>query len=493
MLRICFPPCGIAPLCLRMRRLMPNRRQFLSLGIATGSLVAAGAVHRVAANSATAGSAAAEPFSVPMPVPVVKEPDDTSGDHDLYRVAIRPATAEILPGKQTAVVTYDGQFIGPTIRARRDRTVKVEFTNQLDMPANVHLHGGHVAAEHDGFPMDVIAPGASRTYEYPNRQQAATLWYHDHSHHMEAQHVYRGLHGFYLIEDGSAARLGLPTGEYDVPILLRDARFDDTGAFIYTNEPVLNRHTLLANGKHQPYFEVEARSYRFRLLNGANKRNFLLTLGDGERMIQIGSDGGLIPWPVERDLIRLSSGERQEFTVDFSKYPVGTQLVLNDAVDGPVLRFDVVSQAAEVSQVLPDQLVPAPVRPQVLTTRNVELSFDLTGPAPVGQVNGRPFDGSRVDFTVKRGSSEIWLVSNGDPEFDHNFHMHLTQFLVLDRDGGRPLPDDNGFKDTITVPAGARNVRVLATFPDYIGRYVYHCHFLEHSSLGMMAVMEVVP
>jgi spore coat protein A len=357
------------------------------------------------------------------------------------------------------------------------------------MPANVHLHGGHVAAENDSHPMDVIQPGDTRRYDYPNRQRGATLWYHDHAHHMEAEHVYRGLHGFYLIEGEDEAALGLPSGAHDVPILIRDGQFDATGALVLGGQA--NRTTILANGKPQPYFPVAARKYRFRLLNGANQRVLRLTLG-GAEMTQIASDGGLLPAPVTRTGLLLGSAERVEIVVDFSRYPVGSSLILADEVAGPVLRFDVVRQAPDRSRV-PDLLRPLPPRPPATVTRDVVLSVDLSGTVPVGLVNGKPYDPNRVDFQIKRGTTEIWRITNADsqPAIPHTFHLHLQQFRVLDRDGNPPWAGDAGLKDTIFVPPNT-SARIQTTFTDYLGRYAHHCHFIEHSSIGMMAQMEII-
>src|SRR6266545_1419088 len=148
-------------------------------------------------------------FSVPMTVPPVLTPTVIGGT-DVYRLPMRPADVEIVPGLRSPALTYGGAFVGPTIRARTGRRTVVAFGNRLDEAANVHLHGGHVPQSSDGYPMDLIAPGRQRLYDYPNRQRAATLWYHDHTHHMEDVHVYQGLHGFYLLEDPDERRLGLP-------------------------------------------------------------------------------------------------------------------------------------------------------------------------------------------------------------------------------------------------------------------------------------------
>lgn len=427
-------------------------------------------------------------FSVEMPVPPTLSTFKGDPDIDFYRMPIKPANVEILPGLRTPSITYNGSFVGPTIRARTGRPVVITYGNQLSEPANVHLHGGHVQAQHDGHPMDLIAPGASRNYYYPNTQQGATLWYHDHTHHTEAEHVYRGMHGFYIIDDPAEASLGLPSGQYDVPIMLRDALFGEDGQLLYGGETP--RDTILANGKPQPYFPVAARKYRFRLLNSSLHRNFVLNLG-GAKMVQIASDGGLLPAPVERTELRLSPAERTEIVVDFSRYPIGSQLVLgNDS--GPVIRFDVVRSARDRSRV-PSTLRPLPGLRRATATRDMDFYFDVSVDPPLGTVNGSPFDPNRVDVSVRRGDTEIWNVTNADPvEFDvpHNFHMHLVQFRVLSRDGGAPDPDDLGRKDTVSLPP-RRTVQLQVTFGEYTGRYVYHCHFLEHSTIGMMGQMEI--
>ncbi len=444
--------------------------------------------HLGARTAGTGVRPALAPFSTQMPILPTLQPVQSGLDVDIYKIPIKAGTAEILPGVQTPVLTYGGRFLGPTIRAKTNRRVKIMYQNQLDMPANVHLHGGHVPSVSDGHPMDVIQPGQARVYDYPNTQQGATLWYHDHSHHMEAEHVYRGLQGFYLIEDDSERRLNLPSGAYDVPILLRDVEFDANGELIFFDDPA-NRTTILANGKAQPYFPVAARKYRFRLLNGSNEHVFQLNLG-GETMTKIASDGGLLPAPVPVTEMQLASAERAEIVVDFARYPIGTQLVLSNGSD-PILRFDVVRRAVDTSRV-PDQLRPLPALPTPTVTRDVALSFDLTAD-PIGLVNGRPFDPARVDFQIKRGSTEIWNVVNADTfAIDHTFHMHLVQFRVLERNGAAPPQHDAGLKDTVRLPPGG-SLKLQATFRDYLGKYVYHCHYLEHSSIGMMAQMEIIP
>jgi FtsP/CotA-like multicopper oxidase with cupredoxin domain len=142
---------------------------------------------------------------------------------------------------------------------------------------------------------------------------------------------------------------------------------------------------------------------------------------------------------------------------------------------------------------VPSTLRPLPPLPRATKVRDLDLYFDVSGAVPLGTVNGKVYDPNRIDFSVKRGTTEIWNVRNADPiEFDvpHNFHMHLVQFRVLSRDGGPPDLDDLGRKDTVLLPP-QKSVRVQATFGDYLGTYAFHCHFLEHSSIGMMGQMNI--
>lgn len=428
------------------------------------------------------------PFSVRMPVPRELRPVSRAGGVDRYHLAVRQGTDELLPGVRTAVLGYDGQYVGPTIRARVGRPVEVTLTNELDQPANAHLHGGHTSSASDGFPMDLLDPGASRVLHYPNRQRGTTLWYHDHSHGTEAELVYRGMHGFYILDDDEEADLRLPDGPYDVPVMLTDAHFDATGALIYSPQDVPNRNTILVNGRPQPYYPVAARKYRFRVLNASNMRMFDLSLG-GRPMTQIASDGGLLPEPLVRNDIALDPAERADIVIDFAEYPIGSRVILNDAVAGPVLRFDVTGHAPDHSRV-PDRLRGLPP----IATPTVAREFVLsTNPLPT--INGKAFDPDRVDLTIRRGTTEVWRIVNraaDNRDETHDFHIHLVQFRVLDRDGKPPLPGENGLKDTVTVPPDS-SVRVVPTFTDFLGKYVYHCHMLEHSAYGMMGRMDIVP
>lgn len=172
---------------------------------------------------------------------------------------------------------------------------------------SVHRHGGNHPAEDDGHPTDLIEPRSSKTYYYPNIQPAASLWYHEHAHHNEARGVYMGLAGMCLISDEHEDSLRLPRGDYDVPLVIADRLFAPDGSLVFTADdgPTHLRKTILVNGRPQPYFEVAARKYRFRVVNASNERIYRLQLSTGDDMVQIASDSGLLPGPIGLSSIEL--------------------------------------------------------------------------------------------------------------------------------------------------------------------------------------------
>ncbi|WP_411107598.1 multicopper oxidase family protein [Streptomyces sp. cmx-4-9] len=445
-----------------------------------------------------AGPPPIEKFKLAMPTMPVLAPSSTTDGVDRYVMTMRRARKEIIPGFQTEVLTYNGHFPGPVIKARTGRTVSVRQHNGIDMPTSVHLHGASVLPQDDGSPMETIAPGANRTYTYPNKQPHASLWYHDHAHHMESEHVYRGLSGSYLITDPVEQALPLPSGAYDVPIAVRDAAFDGQGQLRYAMNDFDGRTTVLANGKAYPYFQVAARKYRFRFLNSANLRSFSLRLADGSELVQIASDGGLLPKPHRTAEVPLSPGERADVVIDFSRYPVGTRIVLENTNlggglpedFGQVLRFDVVRTAADNSSV-PAVLRTMPALPAPTAQRSVVMRMDESGAADaLAFLNDKVYDPNRIDEYVRHGASEVWTISNVNTFMPHNFHLHLVQFRVIERNGRPPAADEAGFKDTVWLMPGD-TVKIQATFDTYRGQYLYHCHLIDHSAMGMMGQFKI--
>lgn len=480
---------------------MVTRRSAIKAGaVLTGAMGSAGLLIPAPGNTAEATDldpTTVEKFTRAMPLPPVLEPSATrTTDH--YTLRMKETTEEIVPGKTTTVLTYGGAFPGPLIKAESGRRVVIRQTNDLTVATSVHLHGAHVPADSDGWPMDTLAPGGGqKTYTYPNDQSHANLWFHDHAHHAESENVYRGLSAFYLLSDDTEKQLNLPDGDYDIPIALRDARFDDAGQLIYEMNDRA-RNFVLANGRAWPYLEVKARKYRFRLFNTSNMRFFTLKLSDDSAFTQIGTDGGLLPAPLQATSLSLTSGERADIVIDFSRYAPGTRLelantegVTGDSPLAQVLQFRVTGPASDTSTV-PDTLRTLPELPTPTGERTVVLQSDETGEDRHGYIDGKTFDPDRVDIQVPYGATEIWTVTNTNEKAPHNFHIHLVQFRILERNG-QPVTSgpESGLKDTVRVMPG-EEVKIQATFTGYRGKYVYHCHMLDHSSMGMMATLQVV-
>ena len=472
---------------------MLTRREMLKMGMLAGGALVLPSERAVRAFTG-AGEAAIAPFSVPLRLPPVLRPVRRDSTTDYYDMTTRPAVAEILPGRQTPVWAYGGQFPGPTIRARSGRRVVLRQRNRLRIPITTHLHGGHVASADDGQPTRVILPGRFKDYHYPNLQPAATLWYHDHVHHLTSRNIYMGLAGLYLIADAQEARLGLPAGAYDLPLVIQDRSFTPTGSFAFRDDHfAVVGDTILVNGRPQPFTQVQARRYRLRFVNASHTRSYRLRLEPGEPLVQIASDDGLLAAPHPTAEIELWPAERAEAVVDFSRFPVGSSVVLKNAAGeqstADVMRFDVVAAAGPDTSRVPSHLRTIPRPPPAQVTRTILLGFDR--PHTNWVINGKPFDPRRVDARPRRGVPEVWRIVNRTG-MTHPFHFHNQHFRVLDRNGRQPPPGEAGFKDTVAVHPG-ETVRVLTRFDRYLGRYVYHCHTLPHEDHSMMAQLEVVP
>ncbi|MEJ3750899.1 multicopper oxidase family protein [Actinomycetes bacterium KLBMP 9797] len=468
------------------------------------------------------------PFGVPLPVPPVLQPVSTSGGVDRYQITQRVAKVELLPGLQTEIWGYEGRLPGPTIVSRSGRGTVVRHRNELPVPVAVHLHGGVTPPEHDGYPTDLITPAGGwpangghnghtgqtsdlvKEYTYPLEQQAATLWYHDHRMDFTGPQVYRGLAGFHLVHDDNEDSLPLPKGDRDIPLMIFDRSFAEDGSFPYPSlDPSLRDRpgvttefmggvlgdVILVNGAPWPRLEVSNTRYRFRLLNASNARRYRLALDppppSGDPFIQIGSDVGLLGSPLGQSAIEISPAQRYDVVVDFSGYPVNTQVVLRNEIGeggaAQVMRFDVVRRATDDTRV-PDRLSDFEELSRSSAARTRDLKFVRRGSDGMWTVNGQPFDPNRDDFDPRLNSTEVWRIKSD--AFRHPVHMHLAHFQVLSRDKG-DQPWDAGWKDTVELRRG-ETVELIARFTGYAGRYVFHCHNLEHEDMAMMANMRVV-
>lgn len=406
---------------------------------------------------------------------------------DLEFLDCAPAMVNMGDGKLRGVLAYNGRFPGPTWVARTGDTVTTTLRNGLAEPTITHWHGLIVDHPNDGGPHLAIAPGESYAYNFPIVQRAGLNFYHPHPHMLTGKQVCLGLAGAFIIRDTEEDALGLPSGPYEVPLVIRDASFDNQGNLAYnpTSSGFVGKFPL-ANGTLKPMLSVDRGVYRFRVLNGSNARVFTLALSNNGPMTVIGNDGGLLRAPAIVNQIELGMGERLDLLVDFSALAAGQSVSLRCAkAKWELVKFVstgasgmAFSAPAVLSNIVP---LSGPATP----TRT--FSFD-----GMSRINGQRYDMNRLDFQVPFGVTERWRFKTGG-NAPHPVHVHGASFQVVSRTGGRGklFAWEGGWKDTVLLN-DKEVVDVLIRFDGYRGMYVMHCHQLEHEDMGMMANFEVV-
>jgi spore coat protein A len=540
-------------------------------------------------------------------IPVAKPKTRIPGVFAYYEIAMKPGIFKFHPQFTLSTPTYgyddmNGGYIGylgPTIETRKFEQVAVKWINNLPadpagpfgladsnlIPPNlpggravVHVHGMHTVEKYDGGPENWFAPGQTRLYYYPNIQDAASLWYHDHAIGVTRLNVYAGLAGLYLLRDQSEDRLNLPKEDYEIPLILQDKNFQAADGKLnlwYPNpwEPESFGNTILVNAQLWPFLEVEPRRYRFRIYNGANARFFRLRISStpgGTTSVlpfhQIGAEGGFLPRSAKMDVLLVGNGERADVIVDFSSM-AGRELYLsNDApspfmpTDAPldpgspdfdvmqVMKFKVKSIGGKDKTIsIPANLVVLPrlnpakaaMRRQITLVESPYMPQGVDSGFMSVFLNNRPFMGmdgmpaAPTEFP-RLGTSEIWQFINLTPD-THPMHMHFTTFEVIGRQklapadvapgpddpehlkykygvagNGAPLsttgavpaqylsgpimppePNETGEKDTVRSNPGEVTY-VIGKFEHFTGKFVYHCHILDHEENDMMQYMKVV-
>lgn len=257
------------------------------------------------------------------------------------------AEVPILPGPKTHVFSYHGKllkgpknvlkdmpgYLGPMLNFEKGQKVRIYFHNQLPDPCITHWHGMHVPQKMDGHPMYEIYRGEQFIYEFEVENPAGTNWYHAHTHDMTAIQVYQGLAGLITVTDDHEQKLDLPSGEYDIPIVIQDRRFSNGNQLRYLHGMHQRMigflgDTILVNGQADDTIPVKTRAYRLRVFNGSNSRIYKLGWEDGTPLTAIGTDGGLLEKPETFPYIMLAPAERIELWVDFSGHKLGSDLTL---------------------------------------------------------------------------------------------------------------------------------------------------------------------
>jgi spore coat protein A, manganese oxidase len=559
-----------------------TRKRFLQYGIGAGVAFAMPWTMPRRASAAMGGKLTK--YVTQLPVPgngiVVASPSGPNAYAFTQREISRQLHPQLAP---TPLWAYDdgsglgGQTgsLGMAIAARRGAALDVSYKHQLptmypawlpvdtrltpfgtEVRVMTHLHGGLVSGDSDGNPAatpNLYGPGQTQNAHYPNDQPASLGWFHDHGLGTTRLNVFAGLAGGYLIYDqfdtGDASNVnGLPSGAFEIPLVVQDRQFNTDGTFLYPRSTIPGvtwigeyfGDVMLVNGMVWPYLNVEPRLYRFRLINGCNSRILDLNFG-GAKMWQIGAEGGMFDTPVPVKALVMAPAERPDVLVDFSPLAGQTIVVKNTNPPKPV-----VTPAPALGQVMQIRVAAGTsVAPTIPTTLTGGRKADLPAPPAAKRrfitlnevnvdtadwrltLNGSGFmDPDPPTETPTVGTVEDWYYINltGDT---HPMHTHLVTFQVVARfpfnaaaymaaapSGpggfggidptpyytGPMLPADSterGFKDTVRAnPGQVTIIRAQFDLPAGVTapqKYVHHCHIVEHEDNDMMRTFVVTP
>ena len=439
--------------------------------------------------------------------------------------------ATLIKGPKDTVVDIPHSYLGSMIRLQKGQKVRINFHNALSQSSVVHWHGLHVPQVMDGHPQYAIESGETLVYEFEVVNRANMNMYHPHPHGATAKQVYFGLAGAVIVNDDEEAALDLPSGEYEIPLVIQDKQFDSDNQLVYSP----NRHqrmtgvtgdNILVNGQANFHLEVESRAYRLRVMNGSTSRIYKLAWDDGMPMTIIGVDGGLLEQPEVKPYVMLAPGERLDVWADFSARNEGSQLMLKSlAFSGvmpkmamgmnrsslavgseyPICTIKVTRKVSE-SHKLPTKLAKIH-RYGIHETANPNNPLPISiSESPMSMLlNGRTYEFNHPlpSERVKMGSIVLLEIFHAQSNMGmggmnmtmpHPIHLHGQQFEIMSRSISGDTSDydtvregfiDSGLKDTVLVMPMER-IKVIKPFQDFKGLYLYHCHNLEHEDMGMM-------
>lgn len=439
-------------------------------------------------------------------------------DIDISLTAI-PAEIQLFEGEKTAIYTYNSElikgestslqqipnsYLGPIIRVKPQQKIRIRFNNELPDKSIIHWHGLHVPHEMDGHPMYVIKKGDQFIYEFVVNNRPGTYWFHPHPHGKTGYQVYKGLAGLFIVENDQN---DLPSGEYEVPLVIQDRIFDSSNQLIYLENNVMDRmvgflgNEIIINGQSNTSMKVNKATYRFRVLNGSNSRIYKLAWSDGADLTVIGNDGGLLSKPIDKPYMMLGPGERIEVWRDFSSTNSGEQISLKSlafnsgttmgmmgsgrGMGGGMMRgrgnmqssnnqsdsyidngdaltlygFVVSDKQGEVIQ-LPTEFEPIEQFDlSEVVNQNSPRQFNFHFQRMEWLINGKTFEMNEVaDWEkVKLNTAELWEFINsgsgrggmgGMMSMPHPVHIHGLQFQIIERDFSQ-VPTDvwNSMKD----------------------------------------------
>lgn len=413
---------------------------------------------------------------------------------------------------------YNGDILGPTIRFSEGDTVNIHVENNLNEQTTTHWHGGVVPGSADGGVHNIIQSGDDWNARFDVIQEAATLWYHPHQHEETAEQVYKGLGGLIIIDDENSKSLNIPQeyGIDDIPIIIQSKDLSDEGKLLpYQISHMEEIHgfegnTTFINAQVNPRLDVTTNLVRLRVLNASNSDVYNVSFSDGRKFDVIASDGGFYNEPISLDTLEVFSAKRFEILLDVSDM-AGEALTMN--INGEPQLSIYAAENLDQKYELPESLN---TLVQASPSDEIDRNFDLEllggggmmggsgamGDSientrrgmPVYAINGQLFDMERVDFDVKNDTTEYWKITNiGDtgPGLFHPFHVHATQFNIVEFNGKKPSKLMEGRHDTVVLEKDDTAIIAVPFDKSLEGVYMYHCHILEHEDVGMMGQFEL--
>lgn len=406
--------------------------------------------------------------------------------------------AQVINGTWSGLGYSAGGLLGPILTARSGETVTPTLYNKLSEGTNLHWHGLSVPVDQDGLPEDKIEAGGSKNYSFTLKNRAGMYWYHPHLMGSTARQAYQGLAGLILLRDAEEDALKLPSGEFEVPLVVQDRR--SAGS---TYDPTMNEvmtgfmgDQVSVNGITSPVLKVKQGVYRLRLLNGSNARIYNFALSDDREMTLIGTDGGLLSSPKKITEVLMGPGERVDLLVSFNTQDQSKDLYLvskvfaNGGTQGTqafkIMKFSVGDQkgmdyqAPSVLSTIERIPAQATIVPWLLTAP-IDMNSSGMG---MHKINGKNYDPKSYEITVKAGELGTWNFQNATHEI-HPIHIHGVQFQILERVGRSLQATDQGWKDGFVLLPGEQ-AKIALKFNSDKGRHLLHCHNLEHEEDGMM-------
>ncbi|MDM1545603.1 multicopper oxidase family protein [Ignatzschineria indica] len=430
-------------------------------------------------------------------LPTLKKLVNESSEQGVFKGTLRvqKASVELIPGTMTEVWAYNGELPGPQIEVYEGDRVSIEVFNDLPEATTVHWHGLLVPAAEDGNPQDPIEPGKSRVYSFDIPEgTAGTYWYHPHGHGTVAKQVFKGLAGTFIVKRKNDPFADIPEQQ----LLISDLKLHSDGSiaensfFDWMNGR--EGQFTLVNGALNPKVTIDGAT-RLRIWNACSARYINLDFDFAESYL-IATDGGYIEMPEKLTKILLSPGERIEVVViprrnadvkfmnmSYNRNKMGPVSVT------PSYSLATLQMKVGADYTLPQKLAELPNYGAPASTHHIEYTEVMNMGQLLFLINDKMHDMNRVDEVVQKDALEEWVVFNNS-HMDHNFHIHGTQFMVKSHEvnGQKTVETRKAFKDTINLKP--YETVTLLMKQDFTGLRMYHCHILEHETLGMMGQLE---